>query len=97
MGQIAMMLVHAAPVPAEPLGDMFGRIVVRRVGIRRLALAAQNKATTRMDIDVACEEAAGAAERDVGFQRVVEILAGDLVQAALYARAQGIGKINLFS
>ncbi len=84
------MLVHAPAIAAQPLGDVLGRVIERGIGVGRLALAAQRQPATGMQVDVADEEAARAAERDLRLQRMVEILAGDDVQVIRHARAQRV-------
>ena len=89
------MPVHAAPIAAEAFGDVLGGIVERRMRVGRLALAAESEAAARMDVDVAGEERTGAAERDVGFERVVEILVRDHVELRFDARSKCVGEIEM--
>ena len=90
IGTVARMLVHAPAIAPQPLRDMFRRVVERAVGIRRFAFAAQTQAAAGMHVDVAGEEAAGAAERDLRLHRVVEILVGDNVQVIGHANPQRV-------
>ena len=80
------MLVHPAPVAAEPLADMLGGDLEGAVGVDALALPPHEQVAAGLQVDVAGEEAGMlalgvAAEGHVGFQRVIEILVGDGGQA----------------
>ena len=97
LAHVAGVLVHPPAIAPQPLGDVLGRVVERGVGVRRLAFAAQRQAAPGMHVDVAGEEAARAAERDLRLQRMVEILAGDDVQVIRHARPQRVRQIHLLA
>ena len=91
------MVVDAAAVAAEALGDMLGGIVEGAVGVGGLAFAAEGEATAGMDIDVAGKEASGTAEGDAGLLGVVEVFAGDLVEVVCHARPERVREFNLLT
>ena len=97
IGAVARVLVHPPAIAPQPLGDVLGRVVERGVGVRRLALAAQRQSAPGMHVDVADEEAASAAERDLRLQRMVEILAGNDIEVIRHARLQRVRKVHLLA
>ncbi len=76
---------------------MFSGVIERRVGVARLALAAQSQAAPGVQVDVAGEETSRPAECDMRFKRLIEIFAGDPVQAGRHPGAQGVRKIHLLA
>lgn len=95
LGDVAGVVVDPPAVAAQPLGDVLGGVVEGAVGIGGLALAAQGQAAAGMDVDVAGEEAPGAAEGDLGFQGTVEIFGGDRVELPGHPCPQRLGQVNL--
>jgi len=94
---VARVLVHAAAVAAQALGDVLGGVVEGAVGVRRLALAAQCQAAAGVHVDVAGEEASRAAEGHVRLQRVVEVLTGDRVEVIGNAHAKRVREVHLLA
>jgi hypothetical protein len=59
--------------------------------------ASQRQSPPGMHVDVAYEEAASAAERDLRLERMVEILAGNDIEVIGHARLQRVRKVDLLA
>ena len=97
VGDIARMVADAPPIAAQPLGDMLGGVVEGAVGVGRLPFPAQAQPAPGMHVDVAGEEAARPAERDLRLQRVIEVFAGNPLQVPGDPLAQRLGQFDLLA
>jgi oxalate decarboxylase/phosphoglucose isomerase-like protein (cupin superfamily) len=91
------MLVQPAPVAAQPLRNVFGRIIERGMRVRRFAFGPQAKPATSVKVDVAGEEAARTAEGDLRLQRMVEVFASNVIELSGNSGAQRIRHVHLLS
>ncbi len=76
---------------------MFRRVIESRVRVSRLTLAAQRKPAPGMQIYIAGKKTSRSPERDMSLHRLIEILAGNAVQAVGNPRAQRIRQIHLLA
>src|SRR5262249_32321724 len=97
VGAVASVLVHSPAVAPQPLRDVLGRVIECRIGVPRLAFAAQDQATSGIHVDVAGEEAAGTAERGTRRQRMTELLVGDDIKMVGLPGTQRIGRVDLLA